>query len=162
MSVSPISAPSSARRTVASVTSYQEAERAVDWLSDHSFPVERVAIVGTGLRYVEQVAGRLTTRGAAGAGTARGAMLGLFWGLLFGLFFTVDSGGFLGVLVYSLVVGTLFGGIFGAIAHRATRGRRDFVSVSQTRADRYEVQADEDVALDAERLLAQRPERRPS
>ena len=43
------------RRTVASYDDYAEAERAVDYLSDHGFPVERVAIVGHGLRYVEQV-----------------------------------------------------------------------------------------------------------
>jgi hypothetical protein len=49
------------RRTVKTTTSYREAERAVDWLSDHGFAVEDVAIVGTGLRYVEQVGGRVTT-----------------------------------------------------------------------------------------------------
>jgi hypothetical protein len=35
------------RRTLASYASYAEAERAVDWLSDQGFAVERVAIVGT-------------------------------------------------------------------------------------------------------------------
>lgn len=34
------------RRTIASYTTYQEAERAVDHLSDQGFPVERVAIIG--------------------------------------------------------------------------------------------------------------------
>ena len=38
-----------------SATSYEAAEHAVDWLSDQGFPVEHVRIVGTGLRYVEQV-----------------------------------------------------------------------------------------------------------
>jgi hypothetical protein len=51
------------RRTIATVTSYEEAERAVDRL----FPVEHVTIVGTGLRYLEQVEGRTTLLGAAGA-----------------------------------------------------------------------------------------------
>ena len=46
---------------------YPEAERAVDKLSDSDFPVGRVAIVGTGLKLVEQVAGRTTT-GRCGAG----------------------------------------------------------------------------------------------
>jgi hypothetical protein len=73
------------------------------------------------------------------------------------VFFTVDSGGFFGVLAYSLVVGMLFGAIVGAIAQYATRGRRDFVSRSQTRADRYDVQVDDGFAGEAERLLARMP-----
>jgi hypothetical protein len=159
MNVSPISGPSITRRPVTSVTTYEAAERAVDWLSDQGFPVERISIVGTGLRYVEQVGGRLTTAGAALAGIRQGAMLGLFWGLLFSLFFTVDSGGFFGVLAYGLVVGILFGALLGAIGHYATRGRRDFASVAETRADRYEVQVEEGFAGEAERLLERMPSR---
>ena len=154
MAISEPRAPSATRRTVASVTDYAEAERAVDTLSDRGFPVEHVAIVGTGLRYVEQVSGRETTGRAAVVGLGYGAMLGLFWGLLFGLFFTVDSGSFFGVLAYSLLVGVVFGAIFGAVSHYATGGRRDFASVSQTRADRYEVQVDEAFAEQAMSLLA--------
>jgi len=159
MNVSPISGPSITRRPVTSVTTYEAAERAVDWLSDQGFPVERISIVGTGLRYVEQVGGRLTTAAAALAGVRQGAMLGLFWGLLFSLFFTVDSGGFFGVLAYGLVVGILFGALLGAIGHYATRGRRDFASVAETRADRYEVQVEEGFAGEAERLLERMPSR---
>jgi hypothetical protein len=159
MTDSAISAPSITRRPVTSVNSYEGAERAVDWLSDEGFPVERVSIVGTGLRYVEQVGGRLTTARAAFAGIRQGAMLGLFWGLLFSLFFTVDSGGFLGVLAYGLVVGMLFGALLGAIGHYATRGRRDFASIAETRADRYEVQVDDGFAGEAERLLERMPSR---
>jgi len=58
----------STRRTITSATSYDAAERAVDGLSDQGFPVEHVRIVGTGLRYVEQVSGRLTTGRAAVSG----------------------------------------------------------------------------------------------
>ena len=37
------------KRTVASYTDYRDAEKAVDWLSDQGFAVERSAIVGSGL-----------------------------------------------------------------------------------------------------------------
>ncbi|WP_369679703.1 general stress protein [Streptomyces mirabilis] len=37
------------RRTIASYESYAEAERAVDFLSDQGFAVERFAIIGPGL-----------------------------------------------------------------------------------------------------------------
>ncbi len=43
------------RRVIASYDSYAEAQRAVDYLSDNSFPVERLSIVAEDLRFVEQV-----------------------------------------------------------------------------------------------------------
>jgi hypothetical protein len=154
MTVSAIPESHESRRTVKTADSYEEAERAVDFLSDQGFAVEHVTIVGTGLRYVEQVKKRMTTWGATLAGAGYGALLGLFWGSLFGIFFTVDSGSFLGVLVYSLIVGLVFGALFGAIDHAASRGRRDFASVSDTRADRYEVQVDDSYVDAAQRMLA--------
>ena len=157
MTVSPLPAPDTTRRTIANVDSYEEAERAVDWLSDHGFPVERVSIVGTGLRYVEQVSGRLTTGRAALMGMGQGAWIGLFFGLLFTLFFDLSTGGFFGVLLYGIVAGAVFGAVWGATFQWLRRGRRDFSSVSQTRADRYEVQVDVAAADQAQGLLANMP-----
>lgn len=139
------------RRTIATYDSYREAERAVDRLSDQGFDVARVAIVGTGLRTVEQVAGRLTTGRAALMGAAQGAMIGLLFGLLFGLFFSGPE--FFGVVLYGLVAGAIFGAIFGAIGHAATGGRRDFASMSRMEAERYELQVDDDAADEARRVL---------
>jgi hypothetical protein len=147
--------PSGARRTIARYSSYQEAERAVDWLSDQKFPVERVAIVGTGLRLVEQVIGRVTTWRAALTGAGQGAFIGLFVALLFGLFFTAP--GFLGLLAYLIIAGAVFGAIFGAIWHAAQGGRRDFASKVGTYADRIDLQVDEEVADEAQRLLDRTP-----
>lgn len=140
------------RRTVATFDDYAGAQRAVDTLSDRGFPVEHVAIVGTGLRYVEQVSGRLTTGRAALSGAGQGAGIGLFVGLLLGLFFTIE-GAFLGLLLYSVVLGIIAGAIFGAVGHAATGGKRDFSSVAQTQADRYDVQVDVEVADRASSLL---------
>jgi hypothetical protein len=147
--------PSGARRTIATYPSYQEAERAVDVLSDQRFPVERIAIVGTGLRSVEQVVGRVTTARAALTGAGHGAVIGLFIAVLFGLFFT--GPGFLGLLAYTVIVSAIFGAILWSISHAAQGGRRDFASVGGTYADRYEVQADEEVADEARRLLDATP-----
>jgi hypothetical protein len=157
MSISPIPASGVARRTVATVTTYEAAEKTVDYLSDHRFPVSHVTIVGTGLRYVEQVSKRVTTGGAAWMGVAQGAMLGLLWGALFGLFFTVDTGSYLGVLAYGVLVGAVFGALIAAGVHASTRGRRDFASSAQTRADRYEIQVDDGYAAAAEEMLANAP-----
>ena len=145
-----------ARTTVATYGSYREAERAVDFLSDKDFPVERAAIVGTGLRTVEQIAGRLTTGRAALMGAGQGAMIGLLFALLIGIFFTIDEG-FLGVLIYGLVVGTIFGATFAALGQAMQGGRRDFASVRGMEAERYELQVDHEVSARAKQLLAELP-----
>jgi hypothetical protein len=152
--------PNTARRTVETESSYEGAERAVDWLSDQQFPVEHVSIVGTGLRYVEQVSGRVTTANAALKGAGQGAMLGLLFGLFFGLFFTGTA--FFGVLIYGLIAGTFWGVVWGTIVHYAQGGRRDFGSTAQTRADQYEIQVDDGFADEALRVLGQMPGRNGS
>jgi hypothetical protein len=144
------------RVAVASYGTYREAERAVDYLSDNDFPVERAAIVGTGLRTVEQIAGRLTTGRAALMGAGQGAMIGLLFALLLGLFFTVDEA-FIGVLLYGLIVGALFGAAFAALFQALQGGRRDFASVRGMEAERYELQVDHEVSARAKQMLAGMP-----
>ena len=46
--------------TVASYGSYLEAQKAVDHLADHQFPVQHVTIVGSDLKTVERVLRRLS------------------------------------------------------------------------------------------------------
>jgi hypothetical protein len=154
MAIETSAEPTLSRRTIATVTSYEEAERDVDRLSDQHFPVEHVTIVGTGLRYLEQVEGRMTNGRATLLGAAGGIVFGLFWGLLFGAFFTIDSADFYGVLLYGMLVGVVFGSLIGLISHTVQGGRRDFESTSTTRADRYELQVDDGFADRAEQLLA--------
>jgi hypothetical protein len=152
-----MSAQTPTRRAVTSVRRYEDAEHAVDYLSDHEFPVEHVSIVGSGLRYVEQVTGRMSTGRAALLGVGYGALLGAFWGVLFGALFTIDDASFWGLLAFSILVGVFFGGLVGAISHAWTDGRRDFASTAQTRADHYEVQVDDGYANEAQRLLSTMP-----
>ena len=128
----------------------------MDWLSDQGFAVERLAIVGKGLRSVEQVAGRMTAGRGALIGAGQGSLIGAFFALLFGIFFTGPDFG--GLFLYAVVTGGIFGSLFGALAHSAySGGDRDFVSDSSIEADRYEVQADEDVADEAKRILEAQP-----
>ncbi len=68
---------SAAWNTVARFDDYSSAQRAVDWLSDDGFPVEQLDIVGTDLRLVERVTGRLTKARAAAAGALSGMWDGL-------------------------------------------------------------------------------------
>jgi hypothetical protein len=145
---------SRARNTVASYPSYAEAEHAVDSLSDRGVAVEHVAIVGKGLQSVEQVTGRMTAGRAAVVGLGEGALIGTLFALLFGIFFNGPDFGYL--LLYSVVTGSLFGVTIGLIEY-AVDGRRDFVSETSVSADRYEVQADDEVAAEARSSLALTP-----
>ena len=132
-----------ARQTVASYPTYAEAQRAVDSLSDAGFPVELVEIVGYDLRQVERVTGRLTTATATGAGAASGAWFGLF----------TTGPEWLGLVLGGLLIGALWGAVFGFFAHWMTRGQRDFTSVSNLVAGRYELTVAGDQAGRARELL---------
>ncbi|MET7403105.1 general stress protein [Dactylosporangium sp. NPDC005572] len=136
--------------TVARFADYASAQQAVDYLSDNGFPVQRTAIIGTDLRLVENVLGRLTVGRAAAAGALSGAWFGLFLGIVFTLF---SDGGWLAVLLSSILIGALWGAIFGASAHAVTGGRRDFTSRSSLQAGQYAVQVDAEVADEARVLI---------
>ena len=135
---------------VASYPDYVSAQRAVDYLSDNKFPVEKTAIVGTDLRLVENVLGRLTTGRAALAGAASGAWFGLFIGLLFGIF---SNSAWFAVMLTCILIGAVWGAIFGAIAHAMTGGRRDFASRSSLSASQYAITVEADAADAARQLL---------
>jgi hypothetical protein len=79
---------SAAWNTVARFDDYEDAQRAVDRQSDEGFPVDKLDIVGSEVRLVERVTGRLTTARAAGAGTISGLWAGLLIGALLALFTT--------------------------------------------------------------------------
>lgn len=123
-------------RVLRTVPTYAEAQRIVDALSDAEFPVEHVRIVGTGLRSVEQVTGRMTNGRAALYGAGSGAWLGLMIGLLLGIF---AVGAWLPVVLWSVVLGAVWGLVLGLIGHAVTGGKRDFRSVQGFEADAYDI-----------------------
>jgi hypothetical protein len=142
--------PSVPTVSVGTYPDYALAQKAVDYLSDNKFAVEHTAIVGTDLRLVENVLGRLTTARAALAGAASGAWFGLFIGLLFGIF---SNSNWIAVIVVTVLIGAVWGAVFGAIAHATTGGRRDFASRSSLQAGQYAITVDAEVAEEARALL---------
>jgi hypothetical protein len=138
--------------TVGTYADYAAAQQAIDHLSDSKFPVEHTAIVGTDLRLVESVTGRLTTGRAAFAGAGSGAWFGLFIGLILAIF---TNANWTAVVIFAVLIGAVWGGAFGAIAHRLTGGRRDFTSRSTLQASQYAVVVDADYADQARHLLIQ-------
>jgi hypothetical protein len=133
---------------------YATAQHAVDHLADRQFPVQNVLIVGTDLKQVERVTGRLSWGRVLLAGALSGGWIGLFVGLIFGLF--TDEGWF-AVIVSTMLVGALFGIMWAAIGYSATRGRRDFTSVTQVVATRYELLVEHKHAEQARALLGEMP-----
>jgi hypothetical protein len=117
---------------------YAEAQRAVDFLADAAFPVQNVSIVGSDLKMVEKVTGRLTRGRAAAAGAATGAWFGLFVGLLLSVF-SKDGANVFALIVSALIYGAVFGTIFGFVSHAMSGGKRDFTSRSKIASSRYEI-----------------------
>jgi hypothetical protein len=133
---------------------YAAAQKAVDFLADQKFPVEQCMIVGTDLKRIERITGRLTSGRVALAGLLSGLWLGLFVGLIFSLFTEEDA---LGVILSTLLLGALFGVVWSLLGYAFTRGQRDFSSVTQVVATRYEVLVEHKVAAQARELLADLP-----
>src|SRR6476659_5546568 len=136
---------------------YAEAQKVVDYLSDEQFPVQNCMIVGTELKQVERVTGRLTYARAALAGAASGAWIGLVVGLLLGVWAT--KSGWFAAVATGVLFGVVFGMALGVASYAATGGRRDFTSVSQVVATRYEVLVEHRLLGEAQQLLADLPGR---
>lgn len=139
---------------VAAYDTYLEAQKAVDHLADREFPVQNVTIVGTDLRMVERVTGRLTYSRVALAGLASGAWFGLFVGLLLSIFSTVGTTTL--PILAAVAIGAAFGILFSVISYAFAGGKRDFTSSSQIVASSYAVLCVSEHAHRARTLLAER------
>ncbi|MFD1504411.1 general stress protein [Georgenia yuyongxinii] len=135
---------------IASYSTYLEAQQAVDHLSDQAFEVRQVTIVGTDLRLVERITGRLTYARVAGAGAMSGAWFGLMITVVYWLFMP-DGSTF--PLLAGLLIGAAFGILFAVVSYSLTGGKRDFTSASQVVASRYSLVCAPEHAGEARQLL---------
>ncbi|HRD61141.1 MAG TPA: hypothetical protein PLZ93_15240 [Nocardioides sp.] len=134
---------------------YAAAQKAVDFLSDNKFPVEQCMIVGTDLKRIERITGRLTTGRVALGGLLSGVWLGLFVGLVLSLF--ADDENFWQTLIACILFGAAFGIVWALVGYSLTRGQRDFSSVTAVVATKYEVLVEHKSAAQARELLTQLP-----
>ncbi len=134
---------------------YAAAQKTVDFLSDEEFPVENCLIVGTDLKRIEKITGRLTNSRVALGGAASGAWLGLFIGLI--LTFFSNEGNAIVTIVSTMLFGAAFGIVWALLGYAATRGQRDFGSITQVVATRYEVLVEHKVAAQAREILTRLP-----
>lgn len=130
---------------------YFEAQAVVDRLAKADFEVKRLAIIGSDLKTVERVTGKLTYGKAALAGAASGAWFGLFIGVL--LTFTTTSA-VLQYVIAAVIIGAGFGALFGVGAAAINRRTRDFTSTHQVIASKYEIVIDPALLSKAQGVLS--------
>ncbi|MDQ1574916.1 MAG: hypothetical protein QOH55_66 [Microbacteriaceae bacterium] len=136
---------------VATYETYPEAQQTVDVLARANFPVNQLSIIGSDLKSVERVTGKLSWGRVALAGAASGAWLGIFFGLLLIIFSPVTSFTF---VVAAVLLGAGFGMLFGLVSYAINRRRRDYTSVMQVIATSYSVIVDPDLVNRARNLIA--------
>lgn len=132
---------------------YVDAMQAVDRLARANFPVNAVSILGNDVRSVERVTGKLSYGRVALMGALSGAYLGLFLGLLLFLF-QPDNEGIGGLFIAAIVIGAGFGMLFGVLSYSMNRNRRDFSSVMQFVATRYDLITAPELLHEARRILS--------
>ena len=134
---------------------YADAQKVVDYLADQNFPVANLAIVGTDLKLMERVTGRRTW----GTVLGQGVMSGLSTGFIVAIFMMIlmPNPNFLGQLLTALIIGVLIGLAFSVLGYLLSRGQRDFTSVTQTVATKYEILCEHKFAGQARELAAKAP-----
>jgi hypothetical protein len=136
---------------IATYETYPEAQQAVDVLARADFPVSKISIVGSDLKSVERVTGKLSWGRVAVAGAASGAWFGIFIGLLLVIFNPATSFAF---VIAAVLIGAGFGTLFGVVSYAVNRRRRDYTSVAQVIASSYSVLVDPDLVNRARNLIA--------
>jgi hypothetical protein len=142
-------------QSVGIYNSYADAQKAVDYLADQKFEVQNLAIVGTDLKSVERVLGRRNWGTVITQGMQSGVSTGLLVALVMLIF--AQPGSFLLLLAVSLAIGVALGVGFSAAAYGMSRGKRDFTSITQTVATKYEVLCEHKVAAQAREKLQGMP-----
>lgn len=138
---------------VSTYDTYHDAQLAVDALARANFPVNKVSILGNDIRSVERIIGKLTYAKVALMGALSGAYLGLFFALIL-FIFQPDNAAILGLFLAAVVIGAGFGMLFGVLSYALNRNRRDFSSVMQMVASRYDVITEPELVASAREVLS--------
>ncbi len=136
---------------VVTYETYPEAQQAVDVLAHADFPVGKLTIVGSDLKSIERVIGRLSYGRAAITGALSGLWLGLFLGFFIVILSPTATS--LPFIAAASLIGAGFGMLFRIVTYSISRRRRDFSSVMQVIATSYSVIVDPEFANRARNTL---------
>ena len=139
---------------VGTYDSYLEAQQVVDKLAHADFDVSQLSIVGSDLKTIERITGKMSWGRAALTGAATGAWFGLFAGTVLFLFAATPN---IPYAIAVILIGAAFGMLFGLVRYAVSRRSKDYTSVNQVIASSYQVIAPSGLIVRAQELL-QRPE----
>lgn len=125
--------------TLATFTDYKLAVKYVEGLIENDFPARQVSIIGTDLKTVESIRGKLGYGRVALSGALTGAWLGMFLGLIFGATGTGEEAVLLTNVAAGIVIGSGIGMLLNVIRFSMTKNRRGFISGQMVVAKKYEV-----------------------
>jgi len=141
----PISVPSG--QVLAEFSKYEDAVAYVNRLVDGDFPAAQIAIIGSNLRSVERVRGRLGYGRVALGGALTGVWIGLLVAILFGAGIEVGPEGQVNYapeqFLAAVAIGIGLGMMLNILRHALNKKRRNFVSAPVMVAESYSVQVPE-------------------
>lgn len=117
---------------------YREAVKTVEQLVEKGFPAPLISIIGSDLKTVETLKGKLGYGRVALSGAVTGSWVGLFFGLLFGATSTTEQ-----VIITNLssgiVIGAGVGMLLNVIRFSLAKNKRTFISAQAVVAKKYDV-----------------------
>jgi hypothetical protein len=117
---------------------YLEAVKVVEQLVENGFPARLISIIGSDLKTVETLKGKLGYGRVALSGAVTGSWIGLFFGLLFGATSTLEQ-----VVITNLgsgiFIGAGLGMLLNVIRFSLTKNKRSFLSAQAVVAKKYDV-----------------------
>jgi hypothetical protein len=138
--MSPRNSPSAVPEgeVVGQFKNYREAVKVVEQLVENGFPARLISIIGSDLKTVETLKGKLGYGRVALSGAVTGSWIGLFFGLLFGATSTTEQV-VLTNLSAGIVIGAGVGMLLNVIRFSLTKNKRSFISAQAVVAKKYDV-----------------------
>jgi hypothetical protein len=141
-------------KPLASFTDYKQAVSYVEKMIENDFPAKLVSIIGTDLKTVESIRGKLGYGRVSISGAITGSWLGLFFGLIFGATGVNSEQALLTNVMAGIVIGAGIGMLLNIIRFSVTKNRRGFISGQTVIAKKYEVVVPNDQADQAKRAIS--------
>jgi hypothetical protein len=125
--------------SLASFTDYKQAVLYVEKLIENDFPAKLVSIIGTDLKTVENIKGKLGYGRVSFSGAITGSWLGMFFGLIFGFTGEGTEQLILNNVLAGIIIGAGLGMLINIVRFSVTKNRRSFISAQAVVAKKYEV-----------------------